>query len=222
VTAISVGDSSVCAAIAGAAKCWSTGDYDIAGATISTAGLGSGVTAIASGYGETYCAVVSGLLKCWGKGYYGQIGDGNAWAVSPTAIAEPAVPGTPLGGGGGGGSGGSSGGAGSGGGVAPVPVAPSIGGAPAKAKPGKAIALAVSCPAGCTLALKLKIGRKSVPGLKSLAIPPGSTTAKVTLPSKVVKKIKAALKKNRMTKVTLTITPTATAGAGAAKTVKIG
>jgi hypothetical protein len=99
----------------------------------------------------------------------------------------------------------------------PAPAPPAIPSiiAPKKAKPGKSIPLKVSCAAGCTLNLKLKIGKKSVK-VKAIVVAAGQTKATVKLPASVTKKIKAARKKKQ--KVSLTITPS---GGGVAKTVVI-
>ncbi len=77
------------------------------------------------------------------------------------------------------------------------------------------------CDTGCSLALGLKIGKKAVKGLKPIVIAAGATAYTLKLPSKAAKQIKAALKKNKASKVVLTITPSSAQGTGAAKSVRL-
>lgn len=122
------------------------------------------------------------------------------------------------GGPGGGGPGGGGPGGGGPGGAQPTP---QITSAPKKAKLGKTIKLKVSCPLGCTIAPQLKIGKKTVRGVKALTVKPGASSVSFKLSKKVVKKIKKALKKSKRTKVTLKLTPSSDGSKGAAKSVRI-
>jgi alpha-tubulin suppressor-like RCC1 family protein len=134
---------------------------------------------------------------------------GNVGTATVNFTIATSQPGGPGGGGpGGGGPGGAQ-------------PAPQITSAPKKAKLGKAIKLKVSCPAGCMIAPQLKIGKKTVRGVKALTVKPGASSVSFKLPKKVVKKIKKALKKNKRTKVTLKLTPSSGASKGTAKSVRI-
>lgn len=94
--------------------------------------------------------------------------------------------------------------------------------APKTVRAGKSISLKLAnCSTGCSISLSLKIGKKKVKGLKRIKVAPGATRAKIKLPSKVVKRIKAALRKSKKTKVSLRVTPSNDAGRGAAKVVRI-
>jgi hypothetical protein len=105
---------------------------------------------------------------------------------------------------------------------APVaPAAPAILSAPKKVKAGKKIALKLRCETGCTLALNLKIGKKAIKGLKPVKIAAGLTAFNLKLPSKPAKKVKAALKKSKQTRIVLAITPSSAEGTGAATRVSI-
>jgi len=96
----------------------------------------------------------------------------------------------------------------------PAKSKPLIGVAPKTVRVGKSIKLELYCPDGCTLALSLKLGKKKVSGLKSVKVALGQSTAKFKLPSKIVKKIRAALKKSNRTRAQLTITPMSKHGKG--------
>lgn len=103
------------------------------------------------------------------------------------------------------------------GGGAPV-VLPLLGKLPASAKYTKPIKVPLTCLAGCTLELSLKIGKKKVkvPGVKVAA---GALSAKISLSKSTKKKIKAALKKKQ--KSVLTVRPVGSGGKGAAKAIKL-
>ncbi len=120
---------------------------------------------------------------------------------------------------GGGGSGGSGGGGGTGGGGStPPPAAPAITSIPKTAKATKRVKIGLSCPGGCTLAVKVKIGKKSykVPTVK---VASGATYTYLKASGSLLKKIKKGLKKKQ--KVTVTVTPSSSAGKGASKTYKL-
>jgi hypothetical protein len=102
-----------------------------------------------------------------------------------------------------------------------APAAAAILSSPKKAKAGKKIALKLRCETGCTLVLNLKIGKKTVKGLKPVKVAAGATALNLKLPSKPAKQIKAALKKSKKTKIVLTITPSSAQGPGAARRVSI-
>jgi alpha-tubulin suppressor-like RCC1 family protein len=103
------------------------------------------------------------------------------------------------------------------GGGAPV-VLPLLGKLPASAKYTKPIKVPLTCLAGCTLELSLKIGKKKVkvPGVKVAA---GTSSAKISFSKSVKKKIKAGLKKKQ--KSVLTVRPVGAVGKGAAKSIKL-
>lgn len=105
----------------------------------------------------------------------------------------------------------------------PAAAAPSITRVPKSARAGKSIKLSVTgCSAGCTLALKLKIGKKTVRGVKSVKVPAGATSVRVKLSKKAVAQVKKALKRSKRTKVTLAITPSAPgAEQGKTRTLRI-
>lgn len=98
---------------------------------------------------------------------------------------------------------------------------PSFGKVPKSAKYGKPIALKLSCADGCSLGLALKIGSKTVKGLKAIKLNAGTTSYKLKLSSSIQKKIKAALKKNKKTKIKLALSISGAGGSGGSKTVKL-
>ena len=87
VSAVAAGEFHTCAVMAGGGvKCWG-GNWDGQlgdGTTTSrslpvdVSGLGSGVSAVAAGYGHT-CALTAARrrVKCWGRNSEGQLGDGT-------------------------------------------------------------------------------------------------------------------------------------------------
>lgn len=219
VTTISAGYYFTCAVGSGAAYCWGSnsngqlGGGGAVGGNLTTPqavlGLTSGVESVGSG-AYLACARVSGSGRCWGQNVFGGLGNGSTdQSGSPVGVT---------------GFGSSSGGSGPGPGPGPgaiTPAAPSILSAPKKVKQGKKIALKLSCETGCALALSLKIGKKSVKGLKPVTAKPGVATLNLKLPSKQAKQIKAALKKSKKTKIVLTITPSSAQGTGEPKRVSI-
>jgi alpha-tubulin suppressor-like RCC1 family protein len=85
VTAIAAGGSHTCAVTgAGALKCWGDnyvgqlGDGTLVNSStpVQVSGLTTGVTAVATGDGQT-CAVASSGVKCWGDNFFGELGDGT-------------------------------------------------------------------------------------------------------------------------------------------------
>lgn len=215
VTTISAGYYFTCAVASGAGKCWGSnsnwqlGDPAMPATSttpLSVSGLDSGVESIGAGAYHV-CARVSGSGKCWGQNTVGALGNGttdqSATPVGVTGFGESTPPpsvNNPL----------------------PIPPAlPEILSSPKKVKAGKKIALKLRCETGCTLALALKIGKKTVSGIKAVKLGPASTTYNIKIPSKPAKKIKAALKKSKKTKIVLTITPSSAQGTGAAKRVSI-
>jgi hypothetical protein len=151
------------------------------------------------------CARVNGVPSCWGRNVNGELGnDTNSQSATPVGVLgfAPSTPPPP--------------------GPGPAaPAAPEILSSPKKAKAGKKIALKLRCESGCTLALKLKIGKKTVKGLKPVKVAAGAAALSLKLPSKPAKQIKAALKKSKKTKIVLTITPSSPQGIGTAKRVLI-
>jgi alpha-tubulin suppressor-like RCC1 family protein len=93
-TIVATGMYHTCAVTtSGALLCWGRNDYGQVGdgtttsrlAPVAVSGLGSGVTAVATGQIHT-CAVVSGAVRCWGDNSYGQLGDGT-YATRQTPVA---------------------------------------------------------------------------------------------------------------------------------------
>ncbi len=91
--------------------------------------------------------------------------------------------------------------------------------APKKAKPGKKIKIKLTCKTGCQLVPTLKIGKKTVKGLKPFVVKAGAKSVNFSLPSKVNSQISKAVK--RGTKVVLTLTPQSRDGWGRALKITI-
>lgn len=216
VTSIDAGEDHTCAVVNGATKCWGysfrggVGNGEPYGFESSTpvdvVGLSSGSSEVSVGGWHT-CGLAPNL-KCWGWATAGQLGDGRQISMTTPVdviLTPPVVPPVTY--------------------VPPgdgeAVVLPKITKAPATAKPGKAISLTVSCPKGCALNLALKIGSKNIRGLKSATVAPGDTSVSIKLPSKVVKQVRAALKKNKKTRAVLTIKSTSPSGTGNFKRVRI-
>ncbi|MES2933570.1 MAG: fibronectin type III domain-containing protein, partial [Pseudomonadota bacterium] len=94
VSAISAGSSHSCAlTTAGGVKCWGNNGSGQLGdnsrtdslTPVDVAGLTSGVSAIATGYGHSCALTGSGGVKCWGYNSYGQLGD-NSTTESMTPV----------------------------------------------------------------------------------------------------------------------------------------
>jgi len=90
VAAIAAGGKHTCAlSTAGGVKCWgynvfgqlgdgtTTGPFEGKPTPVDVLGLGSGVAAIAAGYGHTCALTTAGGVKCWGNNDTGQLGDGS-------------------------------------------------------------------------------------------------------------------------------------------------
>ena len=84
--AIAAGECHTCALTAGGGvKCWGNNwEGELGDGTttdkhtpVDVVGLGSGVTAIAAGFGHTCALTTGGRVKCWGDNYWGQLGDGT-------------------------------------------------------------------------------------------------------------------------------------------------
>jgi len=100
----------------------------------------------------------------------------------------------------------------------PVPVVTSV---PTSVPLGQALTAQVSCPDGCTLALGLKVGTKSVTGLSPVEVGAGATSATITLPATVVSQVTKLRKQMAKPITALTITPSAMGRTGTARTVTI-
>lgn len=84
VIAIAAGEFHVCALMSvGAVKCWGSYEGGKLGsnasadqlAPVDVIGLGSGVVALAVGFGHSCAVTNTGAVKCWGRNDYGQIGN---------------------------------------------------------------------------------------------------------------------------------------------------
>lgn len=99
--AIAVGRLHSCAVTtAGAVRCWGASDHGQIGngvvdassagvfsTPVQVKGLTSGVTSIATAFGDHTCVVVSGGVKCWGANDQGQLGDGSTdESAEPVAV----------------------------------------------------------------------------------------------------------------------------------------
>jgi streptogramin lyase len=104
-----------------------------------------------------------------------------------------------------------------------APTAPSIK-LPKKLKLTKQLKISATCPAGCAVTARLKIGSKSYK-LKAAALAgqQAAQTAKLAVSKSVLKKGKAALKAKKKVTLTITVTPPGSDGAkqGKSGSVKI-
>ena len=103
VAAVSAGAYHTCAQTAvGAVLCWGANWYGQLGndstneawTPTPVVGLGSGVTAIASGWDHTCALTAAGALVCWGSNWFGALGDGtitDRWTPTPVAGLESGV-----------------------------------------------------------------------------------------------------------------------------------
>ena len=100
-----MGESHVCALVAGMVRCWGNnyggelGGGSVTDPTVGTyerptavSGL-AGVTAIAAGWNHSCALLSGGAVRCWGKNHYGQLGTGDG--VGPPAPAPVSVMGLP-------------------------------------------------------------------------------------------------------------------------------
>lgn len=103
VSAIATGVKSTCAlTVGGAVKCWGWNESGEVGdgtaedrsAPVGVTGLGSGVAAIAAGYGHACAVTTRGQLKCWGGNGAGELGTGVATSAMPIPVDANAVSGT--------------------------------------------------------------------------------------------------------------------------------
>ena len=95
VTAIEAGVDHTCAIDdAGGVLCWGKNDYGQLGdgtiedksAPVAVVGLDSGVVAIAAGRWHTCAVTDAGAVSCWGGDTFGELGDGEPLAASPTPV----------------------------------------------------------------------------------------------------------------------------------------
>jgi alpha-tubulin suppressor-like RCC1 family protein len=94
-TAVSVGEQSACAIVAGTAMCWGNygpygglGNNSQAGSLVpvQVSGLTSGVTAVSVGF-DSACAIVAGGVMCWGNNLEGELGnDSNSGGLVPVQV----------------------------------------------------------------------------------------------------------------------------------------
>jgi alpha-tubulin suppressor-like RCC1 family protein len=99
VTAIAAGAYHTCAIVDGGVQCWGDNYFGQLGTNdnidhqvptpVVGLGAGSGVTAIAAGYGYT-CAIVNGSVQCWGYNAQGQLGTNDTtYHQVPTPVVGP-------------------------------------------------------------------------------------------------------------------------------------
>lgn len=93
--------------------------------------------------------------------------------------------------------------------------------APKKLKPGKKARINLRCKTGCQLSPNLKIGKKTVKGLKDHKVKAGSRSTRYGLPKKATAQIKKALRRSGSTKIVLTLTPKSREGSGRAVKIRI-
>ncbi len=94
---VAVGNSHVCAVIAGGVQCWGSGSTGQVGSggnwaqplPVTVIAAGSGAVSVAVGYDHS-CAVVAGGVKCWGKN------GGDNLLNAPVTLAETEQPITSL------------------------------------------------------------------------------------------------------------------------------
>ncbi|MNJ99768.1 Regulator of chromosome condensation (RCC1) repeat protein [compost metagenome] len=91
---VSVGDTTTCAVVSGAAKCWGANTNGMLGngnatnssVPVNVTSFTSGVSRVEVG-GTSTCGIKSSSPYCWGTGTYGALGTGNTTSRNvPTAI----------------------------------------------------------------------------------------------------------------------------------------
>jgi len=97
VVSLSVGDAHTCVVTSsGAVWCWGDNGHGQLGdgtitnrlAPVAVGGLGSGVVAVAAGFGHTCALTSGGAVWCWGENYNGQLGDGTTTSrFTPVAVS---------------------------------------------------------------------------------------------------------------------------------------
>ena len=95
VVAVAAGRAHTCAVTSGGALwCWGAGSFGQLGdgtstsrsAPVAVTGLGSGVVAVAGGWGHSCAVTGAGGAWCWGANFAGQLGDGTT-TTRPTPVA---------------------------------------------------------------------------------------------------------------------------------------
>ena len=102
IVSISLGSSHGCAVTQGGAlKCWGSNTYGQLGNATNTAsttpvdvaGLGSGFTAVSSGFAHSCALSASGATHCWGANQYGQLGNsGTTHSNIPVLATQQSGP----------------------------------------------------------------------------------------------------------------------------------